>query len=254
MIDHDPASRRPNNCCSEHDAPAQAARGPRLTRRHLFGALAAGGAAYGMSRLSALATPNALDALTGPGLALEDAVRLPHPTTSTTTTTTTVPPTTTIPLADGEVLFPIIVGEDDACFVLDNFGDCRGTNCSRAHEGVDIMADRGLPIVAVADGILTKQYVDRGLTYGAGNGWTLTDEANNVVYKFFHLADFAEGLAEGDEVVQGQVIGYVGETGTSGAGNSIENFHLHFEYRPGNVARDSFDMLQRAPHVRFEGE
>jgi len=249
MIDHDPVSRPLGDCCSEHGAHAAPERGLHMTRRQLFGALAAGGAAYGLSRLPAVASPNALGALTGPGSALEDAERLPHPTTSTT-----APPVTTIPLAEGEVMFPIVVGEDDQCFVLDNFGDCRGTNCSRAHEGVDIMADAGLPIIAVADGTLTKQYIDRGLTYGAGNGWTLTDGANNIVYKFFHLADFAEGLSEGDEVVQGQVIGYVGETGTSGAGNSIENFHLHFEYRPGNAARDSFDMLQRVPHARFEGE
>lgn len=239
MTEHDPLSRHPDARCKEDDDVATSQRGINITRRHLFSALAAGGSAYGLSRLTAVAS-SSLTSLTDPGSAYEGAERLPHP-------------TTTIPIADGEVLFPVVVGEDDSCYVLDNFGDCRGTNCSRAHEGVDIMADPGLPIVAVSDGVLTKQYVDRELTYGAGNGWTLTSESDNMVYKFFHLADFEPGLSVGDEVVQGQVIGYVGETGTSGAGTSLDNFHCHFEYRPGNVARDSFHLLQRPEFVWFEG-
>lgn len=242
MIDHDPAQHAPDDAASSNSAS------PRVTRRGLFGAIAVGVGAYGLSRLPAGANGTAIESLTEPGLALENADRLPHP-----TTTTTVPPTTTIPLADGEVLFPVLVGEEDFCYVLDNFGDCRGSGCSRAHEGVDIMADPGLPVIAVASGVLTKKYVDRGLTYGAGNGWTLTNESTGIVYKFFHLESHEEGLEEGDTVEMGQVIGYVGETGTSGAGNSTSNFHCHFEYRPGNVAQNSYHILQRPEHVQFEG-
>ena len=220
----------------------------RLSRRGLIVAAAAGVGAYGLTRTTA-AQGGVLGALSQPGQALEPAVRVPI---TTTTTTTTVPPTTTIPLGEGEILFPIVASEGDSVFVLDNFGDCRGSGCSRSHEAVDIMADQGLPLQAVANGVLTKKYVDSGLTYGAGHGWTLTDEENDVVYKYFHMDSHEPGLEEGDEVEVGQIIGYVGETGTSGAGNPSSNFHCHFEYRPGNVAQDPFHILQRPPHVDFE--
>ena len=168
----------------------------------------------------------------------------------TTTTTTTVPPFD--PPPPGGIAFPVVVGAGDRCHVLDNFGDCRGSGCSRLHEGVDIMADRGLPVRAVASGRLTKRYEDHGSCGGAGNGWTLHDADADVTYKFFHLDRHAEGLAAGDDVVAGQIIGYVGETGTSGVCSpTSHNYHLHFEYRPGNVARDSFDLLDRPAHVTF---
>ncbi|MEL6891172.1 MAG: M23 family metallopeptidase [Actinomycetota bacterium] len=229
------------------DAPGRR----RVSRRGLFGAVAAGVGAYGLGRVTVGANPSVLGALVEPGSALESADRQPHP--EPTPTTTTPAPTTTIPLAEGEILFPIVVGPDDDCLVLDNFGACR-SGCSRSHEAVDIMADQGLPLQAVVSGVLTKKYVDSGKTFGAGNGWTLYDDENDVVYKYFHMETHADDLEVGDRVEQGQIIGTVGETGTSGAGNDSDNFHCHFEYRPGNVPRDAFHLLQRAPYVRFFGE
>ncbi|MFK8025778.1 MAG: M23 family metallopeptidase [Ilumatobacter sp.] len=159
------------------------------------------------------------------------------------------PPEEFVPPEPGEILFPIVVGEDDSCFVLNNFGACR-SGCSRRHEGVDIMADQGLPIRAVEDGVITNRYDDSGKLFGAGHGWTVTSAETNTTWKFFHMDSHAEGLEVGDSVVQGQIIGYVGNTGTSGA-NSDSNYHLHFEYRPNNSAQDSFSKLQRDPNVSF---
>jgi murein DD-endopeptidase MepM/ murein hydrolase activator NlpD len=56
----------------------------------------------------------------------------------------------------------------------------------------------------------------------------------DVRYRYYHLSGFAEGLATGDWVVAGQLIGYVGDTGNPGAGNH----HQHFEVRPDNVPVD----------------
>ena len=220
---------------------------PRISRRTMITGLGFGAAAIVVARTggSAGAVAGQVD---GPGEALVAAQRVT--TTTTTTTTSTVPPST-VPVAEGEIRFPIIVGEDDDCYVGDNFGACRD-GCSRSHEGVDIMADQGLAVIAVVDGVLTNRYDDSGSCGGAGNGWTLTDEENDVDYKFFHLDSHAEGLEEGDSVVAGQIIGYVGETGTSGVCSEYDNFHLHFEYRPGGSARDSFDLLQRVEHVSFQ--
>jgi peptidoglycan LD-endopeptidase LytH len=153
---------------------------------------------------------------------------------------------TTVP--NGQIMFP--VDAQESCWVSDNFGDCRGSGCSRSHEGLDISGSRGADLYAVVTGRLTKQYVDSGLTYGAGNGWTLEDEENNITYKYFHMATHAKGLAVGDIVTQGDVIGTVGNTGTSGA-NDDSNYHLHFEYRPNNVAQDPLPLLVRPDNCTF---
>ena len=174
---------------------------PRFTRRSLLAGLGVGVAAVAVAK-----TGGSVGAVAGelnePGRALAPAERVP-PTTTTTTTTTVPDPTSSVPPIDGQIPFPIVVGEDDTCYVGDNFGACR-SGCSRSHEGVDMMADQGLEVIAVADGILTKKYEDSGSCGGAGNGWTLTDEENDIVYKFFHLDSHAEDLEVGDTVTVGQ--------------------------------------------------
>ncbi|MEM8745309.1 MAG: M23 family metallopeptidase [Actinomycetota bacterium] len=173
-----------------------------------------------------------------PAQALQPAVRV--------TTTTTVPD------IEGAIRFPVALTEDDCAYVLDNFGDCR-SGCSRLHEGVDIMGDVGLPIVTPTSGVLVQKYEDRGLTYGAGHGWTVHAERLDVTYRFFHLDSHEEGLEVGDEVEAGQVIGYLGNTGTSGVPRG-DNYHLHFEFRPGDRAIDAFDLLSRNSLAAFAGE
>ena len=236
--------------------------GRRLSRRSLLAGLGAGAAAIAVAR-----TGSSAGAVAGQfneaGIALEQASRVSPPTTTspttsttsstTTTTSTTSTTSTTVPTDpdSGEIRFPIVVGEDDTCYVGRNFGACR-SGCSRRHEGIDIMADQGLDVIAVVDGTLTTRYDDSGSCGGAGNGWKLADSENNVIYKYFHLDSLAEGLEEGDSVTAGQVIGYVGETGTSGVcSTSFNNYHLHFEYRPNDVATDPFDLFERPEHVIF---
>lgn len=155
--------------------------------------------------------------LDGPGTALQRAERL-----------ALRPP----PVPEGMLIFPVAPASD--CYVLDNFGDARGT--TRVHEGVDIMGSAGQPVFAVAAGVLVKRYTNTGT---AGWGWTLYDESSDTSYKYYHLAEDPAGLAEGDRVTLGQTIGYVGNSGTSGE----NNFHLHFEVRPGNVAVDPLPLL-----------
>jgi murein DD-endopeptidase MepM/ murein hydrolase activator NlpD len=136
------------------------------------------------------------------------------------------------PVPEGKLMFPVSPASD--CYVLDNFGDARGA--TRQHEGVDIMGSKGMPVLAVAAGVLTKRYTNTG---SAGWGWTLYDASTKTTYKYFHLAEDALGLAEGDSVTLGQELGYVGSSGTSGDDNN----HLHFEVRPNNVAVDPLPLL-----------
>ena len=137
------------------------------------------------------------------------------------------------PVSAGKLLFPVDPGPD--CYVLDNFGDGRDAG-TRLHEGIDIMGSAGRPVYAVAGGTLTKRYTNTGT---AGWGWTLYDAATKTTYKYYHLTEDPNGLAESAVVEAGDVIGYVGSSGTS----SDTNFHLHFEVRPGNVAVDPLPLL-----------
>ncbi|MEP4649603.1 MAG: M23 family metallopeptidase [Ilumatobacter sp.] len=198
--------------------------------------------AYGLAHadhvLAQVPATTGTTSLNRPASALAPAVRV-------------VPEAVVEPPGPGEILFPIAVGPGDYCYASNSFGDCRGSNCSRSHEGVDIMADEGLPIRATVDGRLTNRYLDSGQTSGAGHGWTLYDESTDTTFKYFHMGSHEEGLEVGDEVLQGQTIGYVGNTGTSGVPSGT-NYHLHLEYRPNNVAANSFPLLQRDPNVIFE--
>jgi murein DD-endopeptidase MepM/ murein hydrolase activator NlpD len=128
-------------------------------------------------------------------------------------------------ITSGEgLLFPI--EPFPRCEVLNNYGGDSKVFGSNGHQGVDIGAQLGQEIYAVERGVLYRQFTD--LSTGAGLGWGLWSDTDTK-YRYFHLDGFAEGLAEGDRVEEGQLIGYVGDTGNATPGG----WHLHFEVRPG---------------------
>lgn len=101
--------------------------------------------------------------------------------------------------------------------LVDTWGAARSEG--RSHQGIDIMAPAGAQVRAAADGRIAKFFdSDRG-------GVTIYqfDTSERFVYYYAHLSRRADGLAEGDVVRQGDVIGYVGMTGNAPAP------HLHFE-------------------------
>lgn len=80
----------------------------------------------------------------------------------------------------------------------------------RPHHGVDYAAPKGTPVHAVADGVV----IFKG--WGGGGGNTLKiKHAGNLVTGYLHLSGYAKGIANGTRVSQGQLIGYVGSTGSS---------------------------------------
>ncbi len=136
------------------------------------------------------------------------------------------------------LLFPIEASP--RCEVFNNFGGYSKSFGSTGHQGVDIGANLGQKVYAVADGVLYRKFTDLGSAAGYGWGlWSTTD----VKYRYYHLSGFADGLAEGDQVKAGDVIGYVGDTGNASPGG----WHLHFEVRPGpephNVPVDPVPLL-----------
>lgn len=107
----------------------------------------------------------------------------------------------------------------------DDFGAPRAT---QSHQGNDVMADKGTPVVAVADGVIDRlTRVETGL----GGIWIwLRDTEGNTFY-YAHLDTIADGLADGSAVAVGQQIGTVGNTGDARYGAP----HLHFEIHPGGA-------------------
>ncbi len=80
----------------------------------------------------------------------------------------------------------------------------------RAHTGVDYAAPTGTPVMSIGDGVV----ISRG--WGGGGGNTIKIRHNSVyTTAYLHLSRYAKGLKKGDRVKQGQVIGYVGSTGSS---------------------------------------
>ncbi len=80
----------------------------------------------------------------------------------------------------------------------------------RPHHGVDYAAPTGTPVHSVADGVITQR------AYAGGGGNTIKiKHAGNLMTGYLHLSRFADGIKVGSRVSQGQLIGYVGSTGTS---------------------------------------
>ncbi len=88
----------------------------------------------------------------------------------------------------------------------------------RSHQGVDMMASRGTPLVAVESGVANFRNTRLG---GRSVGLT----GNSGTYYFYAHLDAWAGSSR--SVQRGEVIGYVGATG-----NTTAN-HLHFEVHPG---------------------
>lgn len=127
---------------------------------------------------------------------------------------------------------------------VSSFGYCRD-GCSRSHQGNDLFARAGTPVVAVEDGWVEKVGTNRlgGLTV-----WTRG--RSGYRYYYAHLRDWAP-LVAGQEIAVGTVVGTVGNTGNA-AGTAS---HLHFEIHPGGgPAIDPYPILLRAPRVTLSPE
>lgn len=138
-----------------------------------------------------------------------------------------VAPQTPVPVAPATepplpILLPprllIPVAGVRASQLTDTYGDRRGA--TRPHEALDIMAPRGTPVLAAADGKIVKLFDSKpgGLTIYQ------FDPDETLAYYYAHLDRYAPGIAAGVQVKQGELIGYVGSTGNA----SPEGPHLHF--------------------------
>ena len=102
--------------------------------------------------------------------------------------------------------------------IQDTYAQTRGG--ARQHEAVDILAPRGTPVRAVADGVVKKLFLSKpgGITVYQ------FDVREEMSYYYAHLDRYAFGLKEGQFLKRGEVLGYVGSTGNA----NPQTPHLHF--------------------------
>lgn len=101
-------------------------------------------------------------------------------------------------------------------------------NRIRAHEGTDYAAPTGTPIKAAGDGKIAF----RGRKGGYGNLIEIRHN-NRISTRYGHMSRFRSGLGVGSHVRQGQIIGYVGQSGLA------TGPHLHYEFREYGAPRNS---------------
>ena len=104
--------------------------------------------------------------------------------------------------------------------LTDTFTQARAGG-ARVHDAIDIMADEGTPVIAATDGTVEKLFFSDG---GGGITAYVRSPDQRWTYYYAHLQGYVPGLAEGQKVKRGQVIGRVGHTGNADAAGP----HLHF--------------------------
>lgn len=113
---------------------------------------------------------------------------------------------------------------------------------SRMHEGLDFSAPINTPVMAAGHGVIENIGTDGGY----GKRITIL-HANGYQTLYAHLNGYVSGLTEGSEVEQGDVIGYLGNTGLS------QGRHLHYEvHRMGKAINPL--TIKQVGSVRLKGD
>ena len=100
-------------------------------------------------------------------------------------------------------------------------------NKIRAHNGVDYAAKRGTPIRATGEGVI------KSMGWKNGYGRTIViKHGGEITTLYAHMETYNTSLARGSQVIQGQTIGYVGDSGLATAP------HLHYEFEVGKNRTD----------------
>lgn len=180
----------------------------------------------------------------------------PTTTTRPETTTTTQPTTTTTttePPCDTPFVYPLVFPILGAGDIGSPFGAPRDGG-RRLHMGNDLFAPHLQPVVAAADGVVSRIAGDTGISgyrvhIRHDDGWSTlyihlnndtagTDDGNGIGIR--------PDLEEGDRVAAGEVIGWVGDSGNA----ETTPHHLHFELRdPSGDSVDPEPSLRAAKRL-----
>lgn len=117
--------------------------------------------------------------------------------------------------------------------IQDTWGTARSGG--RKHEGIDIFAKRGTPVLSATQGIVVRVGID---DLGGKVVWIVGPNLSRHYYA--HLNDYVDQIQEGDWVEVGEVIGYVGNTGNAKSTPP----HLHYGiYLNGQGAVNPYPYL-----------
>lgn len=112
------------------------------------------------------------------------------------------------------------------------FGKWRG---SHKHQGIDIPMPAGTPIRAARNGVVSRTGNNSTMGFRGYGNFVLMDHGEGLQTFYAHCLSVA--VVQGQRVMQGQIIGYVGSTGRSTAN------HLHFEVRINSTKVDPIPYL-----------
>jgi murein DD-endopeptidase MepM/ murein hydrolase activator NlpD len=155
---------------------------------------------------------------------------------------TVVQPETQITRIKQTLIIPVAGVKPDQ--LLDTFSDSRSEG--RTHDAIDIMAPAETPVLAAADGQIQKLFQSER---GGTTIYQLSADRKLIFY-YAHLARYADGLTEGKQVRQGEVIAYVGDTGNAGVGN----YHLHFSIAMVSDPKRYWEGTNINPYPLLRGE
>lgn len=149
---------------------------------------------------------------------------------------TTEPKKSTTPAKKQSFIMPVN-GDVTLEFAKDTLVYSKTLEEWRAHTGIDLAADRGTPVKAVADGVVVDVRNDKyyGITI-------VLDHGDNIQTLYRNLAS-DDTVSINEKVKQGQVIGSVGNTALD---ESSEQPHLHFEVLKNNVSVDPLTYLPQS--------
>lgn len=126
---------------------------------------------------------------------------------------------------------PVLFGVDYNKLVPD-FGDPRGGG-TRSHEGQDMLAPKGTPIVSPTEAVV----ISTGSGESSGK-YVYTANPGGESFRYMHL-DAVANIDPGDVLKVGDFIGTVGDTGNAPDGV----YHLHFETRDSDGAQDPYPRM-----------
>lgn len=120
--------------------------------------------------------------------------------------------------------------------ISDTWHAPRGSD--RLHEGQDIFAPRGTPVVSATEGYI----VNIGENNLGGQTVSVIG-AGGRIYYYAHLDSYAPQIADGDYVTRKTLLGYVGTTGNAGGTPP----HLHFGVYASGGAMNPLPLLSDRP-------
>ncbi|WP_390444159.1 M23 family metallopeptidase [Pseudoalteromonas sp. MTN2-4] len=112
---------------------------------------------------------------------------------------------------------------------------------TRQHKGIDFSAPTGTPIMAAGKGKVLKANYSKSFGYRV-----LLEHHSGYRTLYAHLKGFAKGIKKGASVKQGQIIGYLGNTGMS------TTRHLHYEVHKNGRAINPLTMKQPS-NIQLKG-